>query len=595
MKIIRLLFILLISTTLFAQNYYQKYSANLKDHLSEYSDQGNILVWVFFKDKGSSLNKYFEKPSSVVSEASLKRRAKVLKPDKLINFADLPVNKKYINELENTGVNVKHVSRWFNGISSYIKLEDLPKIASYNFVKNIDLVGLFKKPTPPELDKNINPNEFAFRKQKIVHNLDYGPSFEQLEQIKVPEVHDLGYDGSGVIICVMDAGVSNLSHEVFDYINILDTYDFVNKDSNISNQADSGEGSHGTYTLGLIGGYKPGSLVGPAYGATYLLAKTENTDSESPIEEDNWIAAMEWADNLGAQVTSTSLGYRDGFQFGFRDYTAADMDGETARITIGAEMAVRRGIVVVNSVGNEAQTLAGEQNTLVAPADGDSVIAVGAVDVKGNRAYFSSNGPTADDRIKPDVMALGFNDYIPNSVQGATTGYLYGNGTSFACPLVAGVAALILQANPDWTPMQVRDALRKTASKSNNPDSFYGWGLINAQAAVNYNPNSSDSLSSGNTKNSIPKNFELEQNYPNPFNPSTNITYKVKEDGYVTLKIYNLLGNLVATLVDEYEPASVYTINFDAKSGDNPLPSGVYFYRLQVGGFVATKKMVIMK
>ncbi len=193
------------------------------------------------------------------------------------------------------------------------------------------------------------------------------------------------------------------------------------------------------------------------------------------------------------------------------------------------------------------------------------------------------------------LLAGGVDNYIPYATAGATTGYYTGSGTSFSCPLVAGVAALILEKNPTWTPMQVRDALRNTASRHATPDSLYGWGIINALDAINYNPTSADTGNGGVHKNNLPDTYELSQNYPNPFNPSTTIKYQIKESGFVTLNVYNLLGNLVATLVQENEPAGTYYINFNANTEGNQLPSGVYFYRLQVGNFVATKKMIIMK
>lgn len=596
MKRIGLLFFLIIfSISLFAQDYSRKYTAGLKHETSQLSENDTVLVWIFFKDKGKSLSKYFEKPTLVVSEASLERRSHVIKSGSLIDQTDLPVDKDYINKVETLGVKIKNITKWFNGVSCYVLKSDLDRIATLPFVKKVDFVGRYVNTAKPIINEKYNPPQNYFlNKLNTIHTYDYGQSLAELEQIKVPEVHDLGYTGSGIIICVMDAGVSNLQHEVFNNIKIKRRYDFVNHDTVVANQPlpDSGDGSHGTWTLALIGGFKSGQLVGPAFDATYLLAKTENTQSESSIEEDNWIAAAEWADSLGAQVTSTSLGYRYDFTSG-TGYTAQDMNGHTAIITIGAEIAARKGIVVVNSAGNDA--LRGGQNTLDAPADGDSVIAVGAVDINGTRAYFSSYGPTADGRIKPDVMADGVNNYIPDATPGATTGYYTGQGTSFSCPLVAGVAALLLQAHPTWTPMEVRDALRNTASQSSSPDSLYGWGIINALAAINYNPSAVNNDNGNNSKNNIPENYELAQNFPNPFNPSTTIKYELKEGGHVTLNVYNLLGNLVATLVDGNEPAGIYYVTFNSNSQKDPLPSGVYFYRLQVGDFVATKKMIIMK
>ncbi len=594
MKRVGLLFFLILSISLFAQDYTEKFTEGVNREVSQISNDDSVLVWVFFKDKGKSLSKYYEDPTLVVSQASLIRRSHVIKNGSLIDQTDLPVNKGYISQIENLGIKIKHITKWFNGVSCYVLKSDLDKVSSLSFVKKIDFVGRYKNAAEPILDKNYNPpSNNYFNKINNTHTVDYGQSLAELEQINVPKVHDMGYTGSGIIICVMDAGVSNLQHEVFDNINILDQYDFVNNDSDVSNEGDLGDGSHGTWTLALIGGFKSGILVGSAFDATFLLAKTENTSGESSVEEDNWIAAAEWAEGKGAQVFSTSLGYRYDFTSG-SGYTAQDMDGHTAIITLGAEMAVKKGIVVVNSVGNDAGR--GGPNTLNAPADGDSVIAVGAVYTNGARALFSSYGPTADGRIKPDVMADGVYNYIPYATPGDRSDYRSDYyGTSFSCPLVAGVAALILEAHPSWTPIQVRDALRNTASRSYEPDSLYGWGIINALAAIDYTTGINNNGGNNHTNNSIPDSYELAQNFPNPFNPSTTIKYQIKDGGYVTLNVYNLLGNLVSTLVDKNQPAGTYYVNFNVNSAKNPLPSGVYFYRLQVGSFVSTKKMIIMK
>ena len=171
----------------------------------------------------------------------------------------------------------------------------------------------------------------------------------------------------------------------FSTMNIIAAYDFVNNDPNVGNEGDMGEGSHGTATLSIIGGFKEGQLIGPAYGANFILAKTENTDSETPVEEDNWIAAVEWADSIGVDVTSTSLSYLD-YDSPYTSYTWQDMDGNTALITIAADLAAGKGIVVVNSAGNSG--LNTSHNTLGAPADGDSVFTIGAVTSSGNSFFF---------------------------------------------------------------------------------------------------------------------------------------------------------------------------------------------------------------
>jgi subtilisin family serine protease len=281
------------------------------------------------------------------------------------------------------------------------------------------------------------------------------------------------------VVAVFDTGFDSLSHEAFSAMQIVAAHDFVNGDDDVGNGADLGEGSHGTATLSVVGGYKPGQLIGPAFGAAFILAKTENTDSETPLEEDNWAAAAEWAEALGADVISSSLGYLE-FDAPFPSYTWMDMNGATAISTRAAELAIDRGVVVVNSAGTSGFNPA--HNTLGAPADGPRVLSIGAVTSGGARASFSSVGPTADGRIKPDVDAQGV------SVKAARTltvsQYSLVSGTSFSCPLTAGAVALLLQADPRLTPEQVGAILRGTGSQFAAPDNLLGWGIVNAEAAV---------------------------------------------------------------------------------------------------------------
>ena len=248
----------------------------------------------------------------------------------------------------------------------------------------------------------------------------------------------------------MDAGFSNLTHEAFSSMDIIAKWDFVDND------LDVGGHSHGTGTLSTIGGFMEGQLIGPAYGASFILARTENDPaSETPIEEDNWIAALEWADSIGVDVTSTSLGYLD-FDAPYTSYTWEDMDGNTALITIAADHAVKLGITVVNSAGNNGYNSL--HNTLNAPADGDSVITIGAVSSSGVISSFSSVGPTADGRIKPDLLAMGSSVYAASTA--GTSSYAYVSGTSFSCPLAAGVCALMLQKNPSLAPMEILQLIK---------------------------------------------------------------------------------------------------------------------------------------
>jgi subtilisin family serine protease len=246
----------------------------------------------------------------------------------------------------------------------------------------------------------------------------------------------------------------------------------------VGNGADRGEGSHGTSTLSTLGGFMDGQLVGPAFRATFILAKTEDTTRETPVEEDNWAAAAEWAEALGADVISSSLGYLD-FDPGFVSYTPADMNGTTAISTRAAELAAARGVVVVNSAGNSG--LNPLHNTLGAPADGAHVLAIAAVTSTGERASFSSVGPSSDGRIKPDVAAQGQAVKVAGSRAGQ---YNFSNGTSFSCPLTAGVVALILQAHPDYSVDQVLRVIRSTAKNAQTPDNLLGYGIVDARAAI---------------------------------------------------------------------------------------------------------------
>lgn len=487
-KKLMLLLIVASQSLLVAQSPIEKRTDALISELNVSQSDDKILVWVFFEDKGNQTDVYFMNPELVVSEKSLQRRNKIFKnnlskKNGLLDIKDIPVNPDYVNAVEVLGLQVRHKSKWFNGVSGFANNQTIDKISQMSFVKQVDRVVRLQKDYSPVLEENVYGQTNIFKQGNTESPLsfNYGNSLTQNQQINVPAVHNLGFTGQGVTICVMDAGFNRLTHEVFTDMNIIATWDFVNNREYVGDgQGGQGSGTHGTQTLSAIGGFKEGQLIGPAFDSDYILAKTENTASETPIEEDNWIAALEWADSIGVDVTSTSLGYLD-FDPPHTSYTWQDMDGNTARITIAADLAVNIGIVVVNSAGNGGSNPT--RNTLGAPADGDSVISIGAVTSSGLRSSFSSVGPTVDGRIKPDVMAMGSSVRVASTT--SNTGYSTASGTSFSCPLAAGVAALILSANPNLTPMQVRDALRNTASQNSNPDRFYGWGIIDALAAVN--------------------------------------------------------------------------------------------------------------
>jgi subtilisin family serine protease len=378
----------------------------------------------------------------------------------------------------------------------------------------------------------------------------------------------------------MDAGFNNLAHEVYDSLDLVATWDFVNNDPDVGDGG-MGTGSHGTATLSVIAGYKPGKLIGTAYKSSYLLAKTENTDSETPAEEDFWIAAAEWADSIGVDVTSTSLVYLE-FDPPFTGYTWQDMDGHTARMTIGADLAVAKGIAVFNSAGNNGSDPV--HNTLAAPADGDSVISIGSITFEGVRSGFSSVGLTVDGRIKPDLMAVGSAVYA--AAPGGRTSYTTTSGTSLACPIAAGIAALLLQKNDSLSPIQIREILRNTASQSTSPDRLMGWGIMNALTAINGIPSSVEEA-----KSEVPDEFVLISNYPNPFNPSTTINFSLPSESFLTVRLYSATGSLVMDVAKGTFQAGNSKIVLDASG----LSSGVYILIVDSGNKIYSHKISLIK
>lgn len=438
--------------------------------------------WVFFKAKEAhslqkasqaALAKQFD-----ISEKALKRRSKVLSPNNLIDNYDLPVDAQNIRMLLELGLQPTVQSKWLNAVSINLTTVELATIKNLSFVKMVRPVAKGTLPPAPEAPVV----DFSLQK-KQTHELDYGNSLTQNELINVPAVHDFGITGEGIIIGLIDSGFRHNGHEAFQNLKLLGEFDFINNDEVTENQTGqdrSDQDEHGTWTLSLIAGFKEGQLIGAAFDADILLAKTEFVPTETSIEEDFWVAGIEWLESQGTDVVSSSLGYTNFSDVSF--YDQSDMDGNTAVTTIAADIAAKKGIVVVISAGNDGSNSWG---IIAAPADADSVITVGAVDSGNRLASFSSRGPTADGRTKPDVVAMGVTTYLADpSTDPANSKYTARDGTSFACPSVAGVAGLILAAHPNLTPLQVRNALRSTADNSFTPNNDIGWGLVDAYRAI---------------------------------------------------------------------------------------------------------------
>jgi len=453
-------------------------SSELGSFLSRKSPDDKIKVWVFFTDKGFFDRESYQsariRAQKLFTAKSLQRRAKVLKGE-LINFLDLPVHPPYVERIISLGAKLRHPSRWLNAASFEVSIGKIEQISLLPFVKSVKPVRTFiRKPTKEELQPEL----------KVLELTDYGPSYDQLQQINVPAVHTLGYRGEGVLVCMLDTGYRK-DHIAFKsaYLEgrVWAEYDFVFKDTNTQNdtlQDASYQHNHGTYTWSALGGEVDGVLYGPAYKANFILAKTEYVPSETRAEEDYWVAGTEWADSIGADVISSSLAYLD-FDGGF-EYTKEQLNGDYAVTTIAADIAASLGIVVCNAMGNSGPAA----TTLMTPADADTILACGAVYSSGDITSFSSRGPTGDGRIKPEVVARGSYTYCATATDTNTFGSV--SGTSLSTPLVGGCAAVLLSAHPDWVPWKVREALMYTANNSYTPDNDYGWGLIDLLAAVQY-------------------------------------------------------------------------------------------------------------
>ena len=451
----------------------------------------SVKLWVFFTDKGLGTQEDLTQALRVfragLSEKARARRAGV-DANLATDFTDLPVWEGYVDALLRAGFQVRRTSRWMNAASVTTTAGRLHDLERMQFVRYVQPVLTKRAPIPDPDRGDLRPQgELAPQGAAVACTTDvldpveaqfYGPSYNQLGQIQVLALHRLGYSGAGVRVMVLDTGFLK-SHPAFALTNWIAEWDYVNEDGNTANEAGdvATQHNHGTGVWGVAGGYAPGALIGPAFAAEWVLAKTENVASETTAEEDNYVAALEWADLLGVDVTTASLAY---FSFdGGTGYTKSQLDGDTAVITRAVDLAVAKGIACVNAMGNTGPMA----TTLETPADADSVIAVGAVDSCAVVANFSSRGPTWDGRTKPEIVARGVSTYWARA---STGGYIGANGTSLATPLIGGLAVLLKEAHPTWTGYQIRAALMATGTQNGAPDNNYGWGLAQASSALSH-------------------------------------------------------------------------------------------------------------
>ena len=516
--------------------------------------------WVKFKDKNGTP---FEvsNPEAFLSLRAIDRR---IRQHIAFDETDLPVSTVYIDSLKNRGLEVVHTSKWLNGAT--IRTADttlIKKIAGLPFVS---LVQLTK---PANMKKSTI---LKFRENELKTDVNpaiYGTAIFQLTQLNGQYLHNKGFRGRGIQIAILDDGFWHVNEiAAFDTLRntnrILGIRDFVNPGSDIYS-----EQSHGMSVLSCMAGNLPFSMIGSAPDASYYLFRSEDAATEYPIEEDNWVAAAELADSLGVDVINSSLGYSE-FDDPKMNHSYSDMNGKTTRITLGANMAFQKGILVFNSAGNEGNN---SWKRIIAPSDGEDVIAVAAVDKYGIRATFSSVGPAFGGAIKPNVSAMGSSTYLVTGT--GLTGY--SSGTSFSSPVLAGLGACLLQSNPTSNVKQVKMAIEQSASIYNMPDSLLGYGIPDFEKADKY------------LKLSVSGNDNVKSSWavsPNPFsdyiyirkvNPVTD------ENGLI--RIYNLKG--VCLWQSNFKTSETFLLN-----SLSSLPDGFLVLNILSGGKEEHFKMI---
>ena len=525
------------------------------------------IYWVQFTDKNNSPYS-IDNPEAYLSPRALQRRAN---QDIKIDEYDIPVNPQYLQAVADCGAQLLNPSKWLNGVSVYT--------TNASVVDAIDALDFVAEVRNCPNDLNAQEWKEQWMKQEMtpanpVRGMYgyYGGAEAQVTQLKVDRLHELGYDGTGIIIAVLDGGFEGTPDQsCFDNMReegrLLGVRDFVYGSTSVYSQS-----THGTSCLSTMGAYDPNTMVGTAPKASYYLIHTEDGESENIVEEYNWVSGAEYADSLGVDVCTTSLGYIT-FDMGQWNHPFEHYDGTTAPMSIGAEIAASRGMVCMNAAGNEG----GGTCTLGIPADAEHILTVGAVDASGVRASFSSVGPTYDGRIKPDVMAMGEGTYVASGY-GEWWPYYNGNGTSFATPVLAGAVACLRQANPYASVQEICDVVRACGDRANSPDSMYGYGVPDFSQAV-------DLLSVEEPIGNTPEH--IISVYPNPSNGEVHVALNDLHKAELT--VYDFMGH------------ELYSYSFNGLNHTsferylNTLVSGVYFINAVSESGSETLKLIIAK
>ncbi len=526
-------------------------------------------------------------PSKFLSARAIERRVKQHIP---INETDLPVTPAYIDSIKSvSNVTVLDVSKWFNQVciattdpNAISKINSFPFVIKTEPVKrlmNTKISGRIQSPATMTRDKfteQIKGVTSPLSPPGSANYYSYGDSYDQIHIHNGEYLHNHGFRGQGMLIAILDAGFYHYkSLPAFDSVNInnrvVDTYDFVANEASVDEDF-----YHGMMCFSIIAGNIPGQFVGSCPNAKFLLYRSEDIGSESPVEEQYWIAAAERADSAGADIISTSLGYNQ-FDNPVFDYTYSDMNGETTIIAKAATLAARKGMIVLTAAGNEGDN---NWHYIVTPGDADSIITVGAVDVSGNVASFSSYGPASDGKVKPTAGSVGWGTALSS-----TTGTIVvGNGTSFATPNLAGLVTCLWQAFPEFTNMQIIEAVKKSSSIYNNPNDRIGYGIPDFKKAF-------DDLSQQRAaKIAEILGDQFIKIYPNPFKDQFTVAIKPEITSTATFKLFDATGKYYFSKRVSLEESLIQTINFRQL---HTLQKGLYILKFTDGKNKKSFKLMV--
>ena len=508
-------------------------------------------------------------PIAFLSQKSIDRRLRQHIP---IDSTDLPVNPRYIDSIRMAGnVRVLDVSKWLNQVciettdsAALAKINNFPFVwASQPVMKPVGFNLFLNNKFSEHLSTTSSTAGFSGTNDFF----NYGNSYGQINIHHGEFLHNLGFHGEGMSIALLDAGYYHyLSIPAFDSIlthhQVMDTYNFVTNSDSVNEDY-----FHGMMCLSEIASNLPGVMVGAAPKSNFYLYVSEDVSSESPVEEQYWAAAAERADSLGVDVISTSLGYTT-FDNPTFNHSYADMDGHTTIAARAAGLAAKKGIIVVVAAGNSGNSPWHYINT---PGDADSVLTVGAVDQTGTEATFSSYGPSSDGRVKPEVAAVGKGAAIINT-DGSV---VFGNGTSFATPTMAGLVACLWEAFPNFNNMDIIRAIEKSSSTYNSPDNKEGYGIPDFEAAYNLlfqqrALKNADSLLGS----------DWIRIYPNPFSGTFRVAIRPSHTTTGNFRLYDGMGRLYESKQIPMQQGQSQIVTF---AGLQPLQGGVYILKYEDG------------